>query len=126
MIWCNRLLLIPELVAQALVREDFSLTNAAIAITTLFSLVFLTSLIQFLSSDVAQAMTDQPGVLVRHGQLVEDNMNRESVDPAEIYGEMHKAGLHRLEQVKWAIIRWPHILYSGRHPADPDRQPAKW
>ena len=35
------LILIPELVAQGIVGEDFSLTNAVIAVTTLTSLVFL-------------------------------------------------------------------------------------
>ena len=37
------LLIVPELVQQSLVRDDFSLTNAIVAVSTLFSAVFLTS-----------------------------------------------------------------------------------
>lgn len=98
------LLLIPEIASQALLRNDFSLTNAVIALTTLFSLVFLTSIIRYLNSGVERAISGEPRVLVSHGQFIEHNMHRERVDADEIYGEMHKAGLDRIEEVRWAIL----------------------
>lgn len=98
------LLLIPELVAQALVREDFLFTNAMIALTTLFSLVFITSLLRYKFSYVEKLVSGEPSILVSHGKFVEDNLNKERVDAAEIFGAMHESGLYRLEQVKWAIL----------------------
>lgn len=98
------LLLIPELVSQGLVREDFSITNAVIAVAALFSLVFLTSLLMHKSKTASRAVSGSPSVLVYHGQLIEENLNKERVAAGEIYSEMHKSGLERLEQVRWAVL----------------------
>jgi uncharacterized membrane protein YcaP (DUF421 family) len=98
------LLLIPEMLTDALTRGDHSLTNAFIGIATLLSLVFLTSMLAHRSKKVADVVEGKPTVLVQHGQYVGDNMNVERITPAEIFTEMHKAGLERLEEVKWAIL----------------------
>jgi uncharacterized membrane protein YcaP (DUF421 family) len=98
------LLLIPELLSQALVREDFSLTNGFIGVSTLLSLVFLTSVIVYLSKGASRVVEGQPTVLVQHGFLVPENMNRERVSPEEILSQMHESGLERMEQVKWGIL----------------------
>lgn len=98
------LLLIPEIVSQALLREDFSMTNAIIAVTTLLTMVFLTSLVIQVSKRAEKAIAGAPTVLVYHGQLVADHMHKERVTEGEIFGEMHKSGLDRLEQVRWAVL----------------------
>lgn len=98
------LLMIPEIVSQALVREDFSLTNAIIGATTLLSLVFLTSVASYLSKGFEKVVEGTPSVLVHNGFLVPDSMNKERVAPDEITAEMHKAGLEMLSQVKWAVL----------------------
>lgn len=98
------LLLIPHLVADAMVGEDRSMTTALIGVSTLLSLVFLTSLAAYLNRRFAKVVEGEPAVIVRHGFLVPDNMNRERVPPQELATEMHKAGFERMEQVKWAIL----------------------
>ena len=98
------LMLIPEIVSQALVGEDFSITNAMIGLMTLFILVFLTSLLMQRFEKVEAAIADTPSVLVRHGKFIEDTLNKERVTPDEVFAEMHISGLERLEQVKWAIL----------------------
>ncbi|HEX7022788.1 MAG TPA: YetF domain-containing protein [Trueperaceae bacterium] len=98
------LLLIPELVTNALVVPDHSMTNAFVALTTILSLVFISSLIQHLSKRMETVITGSPTVLVAHGQLLETVMNQERVTPEEIFDAMHKSGLERLEQVGWAVL----------------------
>jgi uncharacterized membrane protein YcaP (DUF421 family) len=98
------LLLVPELVASSLHREDSSLTNALIALATLFSLAFITSLAAQKSKKFEQVITGAPTLLVVNGNFIEENLNKERVSPGEIFGEMHKAGLVHLSQVKWAIL----------------------
>lgn len=98
------LLLIPEIFSQSLVREDFSITNAFIAVSTLLSLVFLTSVGVYLSLSFARVVEGEPAIVVRHGYLVPDVMNRERVPPDEIVAQMHGAGLEHLSQVKWGIL----------------------
>ncbi len=98
------LLLIPEIFSQAMAGEDYSLTNAIIGVSTLLSLVFLTSVITYRYRWIAKVVEGEPAVLVRHGHLVPEAMNRERVGPDEIVAHMHKSGLERIEQVKWAIL----------------------
>jgi len=98
------LLLIPELFQQAALREDFSMTNATVATSTLLTLVFLTSVVSHMSKRAHEVINGTPTVLVRAGRYVEENMNRERIAPDELLAEMHKAGYERLEQIRWAIL----------------------
>ena len=98
------LLLIPELVQQALVGEDFSMTNALIAVSTLVLLVFLTSLLSHRSRKLESVLQGEPTVLVSHGRLLNATMDRERITPDEIFTEMRRVGLDHLEQVRWAVL----------------------
>jgi uncharacterized membrane protein YcaP (DUF421 family) len=98
------LLLVPELVSNALQGEDYSLVDAIVGVSTLFALTLLTSMLMHISKTAEKVISGEATVLVRHGYLLEQNMNRERVTADEIYGEMHKSGLEHLEQVAWAIL----------------------
>jgi len=98
------LLLIPELVSQSLVREDFSLTNGIIGLTTLLSLVFLNSLLMQKSKRFETMIEGEPAVLVEHGKFVDSTMNKERISPEEVFAEMHQVGLYQLSQIKWAVL----------------------
>lgn len=98
------LLLIPEIVQQGMMQEDFSVTNAFIGLSTLFVLVFLTSVLSHGSSKAQQFIEGNPTVLVSNGAFVTDSMNMERVSAEEVYTEMHKYGISRVEQVQWAIL----------------------
>jgi len=98
------LLFIPQLFSRALTRQDYSMTNAVIGASTLFLLVFLTSAASYRNSRFARIVQAKPTVLVRHGQLVQEHLNRERIPAGDIFSAMHKAGLERLEQVEWAIL----------------------
>ncbi|MGH7470404.1 MAG: DUF421 domain-containing protein [Longimicrobiales bacterium] len=98
------LLLIPELFQQALLRDDFSLTNAVVGVSTLFVLVFATSLVSYRSPRMSRILEGVPIVLVQHGQLVEPNLTRERISPEEVLAAVNRDGLEQLAQVKWAIL----------------------
>ncbi|XXX72774.1 YetF domain-containing protein [Sorangium sp. So ce134] len=97
------LMLIPEIVSQALVREA-SLANALAGVSTLLVLVFLTSVLTHLSPRASKVIDGTPTVLVARGRILEDACNRERIQPDEIVSEMHKSGLAHLSQVRWAIL----------------------
>jgi uncharacterized membrane protein YcaP (DUF421 family) len=113
------LLIIPELVAQALVREDYSLTNALIGTATLLSLVYITSLVQYNIPKVEKALTGEPAVLVRHGQFIDKHLHQERIPPGEVMSAIHQSGLERLEQVRWAILE-----PDGKISIVPEEQPS--
>lgn len=98
------LMLIPEIVSQSMIGEDFSVTNGVIGITTIFSLVFLTSLLKQKVKTVERIIEGSPSLLVERGKFLEENLNKERITPDEVFGEMHKSGLEYLTQVKWAIL----------------------
>ena len=98
------LLLVPEIVSQALQRDDYSVTNGLVGVATLFVLVWLTSLLMQWSKRIDQLIEASPTVLAHHGQLVDANLNKERVTPDEIFAEMRKSGLERLDQVRWAVL----------------------
>ena len=98
------LLLIPELVSQALTRNDYSLTNAIVGVTTLLALVFLTSLLAHRFRRVERLIEGVPTVLVARGRLIIEACDRERISAAELFSEMHKNGVETLELVRWAIL----------------------
>lgn len=98
------LLLIPELVSQSLVREDYSLTTAIIGVATLLSLVFINSLLMQRSKRLETMIEGTPAVLVSHGKFIEETMNKERMSPEEVFAELHQAGLYQLSQAKWVIL----------------------
>jgi uncharacterized membrane protein YcaP (DUF421 family) len=98
------LLLIPEILTEALHKGEASLTAAFIGVSTLLALVFITSALAYRNRVFGRLTEGVPVVLVQHGSLVADSMNHERIAPQEILSEMHKAGLERLEQVKWGVL----------------------
>lgn len=120
------LLLIPELVSQALVREDFSMTNAVIAITTLMSLVFITSALAYRFPRFGRLIEGKPSLLVERGKTVQETMDRERISPEELAAEMRKAGIERLDLVKWAVLETDGKIaiighHAGHTPPDEKR-----
>jgi len=122
------LMLIPEIVSQSMIGEDFSITNGVIGIATIFSLVFLTSLLKQKVKTVERIIEGTPSLLVQRGRFVEENLNKERITPDEVFGEMHKSGLEHLAQVKWAILETdgkisivpedPNSKSTGRAPEE--------
>jgi uncharacterized membrane protein YcaP (DUF421 family) len=98
------LLMVPEIFSTALAREDYSMTHATIGVATLFTLVFITSLVTFRFKRIETLVEGQPTILVSGGKTIDHNLKRERVTVDEVFAELHKAGLHELEQVRWAIL----------------------
>jgi len=98
------LLLIPELVSQALLGDDYSLANAVVAVTTLLTLVLAISLVSYMSHRAERVLEGSPRVLVEHGRVVTENLQRERITPDELLAHLRQAGLERVDQVQWAIM----------------------
>src|SRR5256714_15479902 len=78
------LLFIPQLFSRALTRQDYSMTNAVIGSTTLFTLVFLTSVMTYRFRWLSRIMQARPTVLVSRGSIIEEHLNRERIGPEDI------------------------------------------
>lgn len=71
---------------------------AALAIATF---AFWTSV---LSRRAAQLIDGEPRVLIRHGELLDENLKRDRLTREEIESEMRLAGIARIADVEWAIL----------------------
>lgn len=98
------LMIIPEIVSQSLHDGDHSLTSAIVGVLTLALLVFATSLAKHRFEKVGRVLDNPPTVLVVNGRMLTAELDRERVSPDEIYGEMHRVGLTRIEEVRWAVL----------------------
>jgi len=120
------LLLIPQFFSRALTRQDYSMTNSVVAATTLFSIVFLTSIGSFRFAGFRHVIEARPTVLVRRGELLLPGLRRERIAPDEIFSAMHKAGIEKLEDVAWAILesdgKIAIIRASGTEVHNPDSE----
>jgi uncharacterized membrane protein YcaP (DUF421 family) len=98
------LLVISETLQQAMVGNDFSMAAAIVAASTLMLCSFLTSMISYRFRSVGDALEGDPAVLVHEGRFLKRNLDLERVPSDEIYAEMRRAGIERLEEVKWALL----------------------
>ncbi|MDK1492018.1 DUF421 domain-containing protein [Sinorhizobium sp. 7-81] len=99
------LLIIAETTQQALLGEDFSITNATVLILTLFGLDILLSYVKQSMPKVALLLDGTPTVLIAEGNIDTHALKRARVDLEEVLAaarEQH--GLARLDQIKFAIL----------------------
>jgi uncharacterized membrane protein YcaP (DUF421 family) len=99
------LLIIAEVVQQAMIKSDYSFTNALILICTLVGVNVLFSLIKQRSKLFLKLTEGTPVVVVENGKLHHDRMEKERVDEDDVLTaarELH--GLEQMADVKHAVL----------------------
>lgn len=99
------LLIVAELVQEALVNNDHSITNAFLMISTLIGLDIGLSLIKQWSPRLEAWLDGVPTVIVENGRPLTDRMQKARVDESDVLAaarELH--GLERMEQIKYAVL----------------------
>lgn len=98
------LLIISETTQQALLGDDFSLTNAFIIIVTLVGIDIALSLLKQRSPRAEQVLEGQPLLLVADGKLLQERLDNERIDEQDILSAARLQGLERMDQVKYAVL----------------------
>lgn len=99
------LLIISETTQQALLGEDFSLTNAFIVILTLAVIDQGFSLLGRRSPFFQRLTEGLPLVILADGRPIEDRMREENVSREDILeAARENQGLERLDQIKYAVL----------------------
>lgn len=99
------LLIIGEATQQALIGDDFSVTNSIIIILTLLTLSVVLSLVKRRWPRAEEWIDGSPLVIMHNGKLLEERMSKERIDKADIL-EAARAnhGLRRLDQIDYAVL----------------------
>jgi uncharacterized membrane protein YcaP (DUF421 family) len=99
------LLVISEATQQAMLGDDFSITNAALAILTLIAIDVGLSIVQHRFPGFGRWVDSVPLVLVSDGELQTQSMNKLRISESEILAAARdKQGLERMDQVKYAVL----------------------
>ncbi|MBC6980136.1 DUF421 domain-containing protein [Caulobacter sp. 17J80-11] len=99
------LLIISEATQNAMIGDDFSVTNGVLVISTLIFLNIALSLLKDRSRFVEKLVDGVPTVLVADGRLLEREMRKARVGVEDIlHAAREKQGLERLDQIKYAVL----------------------
>jgi uncharacterized membrane protein YcaP (DUF421 family) len=98
------IILIPEIASQGMLRDDFSFTNTLVGLGTIFTLVFLISLLKHRFAWVEEMLEGKPSLLVKDGQILNSEADRQHVSAEELSAAVRGAGLESLEQASWIVL----------------------
>lgn len=99
------LLIIAETTQQALMGDDFSITNAAILIITLVVLDIALSYLKTGSPLADKLLDGIPTVLIRDGKLDERALKKSRMDEDDILASArHSQGLEKMSDIKHAVL----------------------
>lgn len=99
------LLIISEATQQAMLGNDFSMTNATIVILTLVGLDVGLSIMQHRFATFGKWVDSVPLVLVSDGEVQQDRIQKLRITEGDILAAAReKQGLERMEQVKYAVL----------------------
>ncbi len=99
------ILIIAEATQQALLGQDYSITNAFLLIITLLGADILMSLIKQRSPQAEKWLDGVPLVIVENGHPLHDRMDKARVDESDILtAARERLGLERMDQIKYAVL----------------------
>lgn len=99
------LLIIAETTQQALLGDDFSVTNCFLLILTLMAIDKVLVLLKQRSKLVSAWAEGLPLVLVDHGEIHQRRLDESQVSVSDILAAARELqGLERLDQIKYAVL----------------------
>src|SRR4051812_21668318 len=98
------LIVLGDAIQQGLTQDDYSVTGALLAISTIATLQVVTSYLSFRSGRMRKLFEGEPIVLVDHGEIVDRNLKRERMTPDDVAEEMRQQQISSIDEVTWAIL----------------------
>lgn len=99
------LLILSETTQQALVGNDYSLTNAFLAILLLVSAEIGLSLLKHHVPALQKWLDGTPTIIVQNGKVLKERTDWSRIDEEDILAAAREShGLERMDQIKYAIL----------------------
>jgi uncharacterized membrane protein YcaP (DUF421 family) len=98
------LIVLGDAIQQGLTQDDYSVTGAVIAVSTIAVMQVGSSYLGFKSKRVRRVLSGEPIVIVEDGKLIEHNLKRERVTEGEVAEEMRAQQIASVEDVQWGIL----------------------
>jgi uncharacterized membrane protein YcaP (DUF421 family) len=98
------LIVLGDAIQQGLTQDDYSVTGAVIAVSTIAALQVGTSYLSFRSRRARRVLEGEPIVILQGGKLLDGNMKRERLTEDEVAEEMRAQQIASFEDVEWGIL----------------------
>jgi len=98
------LIVLGDAIQQGLTQDDYSVTGAIIAVSTLASMQVLTSYAAFRSKRAHRLLEGDPIVIIQDGAFISANLKRERLTSDEVCESMRLQQIGSVEQVAWGIL----------------------
>jgi uncharacterized membrane protein YcaP (DUF421 family) len=98
------LIVLGDAIQQGLTQDDYSVTGALIAITTLALLQRGTSFVSWRFKGMRRLLEGEPIVIMQDGRLIEKNMRRERLSADDLAEEARANQIDSFDRVKWAVL----------------------
>ena len=99
------LMMIGEATQQALLGDDFSITNGILVIVTLIAIDVGLSLLKQRSGWVSKLIDGEPTIIVENGKVLHRRLRHARLIEADVMEAARSSqGIERLEEIKFAII----------------------
>jgi uncharacterized membrane protein YcaP (DUF421 family) len=98
------LIVLGDAIQQGLTQDDYSVTGALIAISTIAAMQVLTSFLSFHSGRLRRVLQGHPIVVIQDGKLLAANLRRQRMTPDELAEQMRLQQIAAFDEVAWAIV----------------------
>ena len=99
------LLIVGESTQQALLGDDYSVTNAMLVICTLVVIDLALSLVKGRLPRIEQLVDGLPLVVVENGRPLRERLRKARIDEQDVLSAARQThGLERMEQIKYAVL----------------------
>jgi uncharacterized membrane protein YcaP (DUF421 family) len=99
------LLIVAESTQQALLGDDFSVTNALLIITTLFVVDLGATWLKSRSERFDRLIDGLPVVLIERGEVLRQNLDEHRINLDDILEEARcSRGIRRLDEIDYAVL----------------------
>ena len=98
------LLIISNVVQNALIGNDNSLGGGLVGATTILVLNSLVAWVTFRSKTAQRLVEHAPTVLVRHGRILSANLERERLSLSEFHAALRREGVVTVSEVRYVLL----------------------
>lgn len=123
------LIVLGDVVQQAVTQEDMSLTGSLIVVATMAQMVLAVSWLTRRSGRARRIIEGHPTTIVDHGTVNEDAMGVERLPIADLFEAARNNGIDDLSKVRYAILepngRFSFVTESEASGDEDDRSDAR-
>jgi uncharacterized membrane protein YcaP (DUF421 family) len=98
------LIVLGDSIQQGLTQDDYSVTGAMIAVSTIAVMQVSLSYLGFRFRRLRPVLEGEPIVIVQDGRVIEGNLRRDRITLDEVLEEARQQQIGSLDNVAWAVL----------------------